>query len=128
MNHTAFDELYANLDWRWVNPSAIEDRLAERRKPKNRALPKGETTRDKPSVFLYNVTRSDLEGKHNALAAFGYNRDGQKGKRPILIGLPCNEKASGDVCRSRSRVEGCSNGWKPPGFVCRKHGPAAASL
>jgi transposase len=37
------------------------------------------------------VTRSYLEGTHNALAAFGYNRDGKKGKMPIVIGLLCDE-------------------------------------
>jgi hypothetical protein len=32
-----------------------------------------------------------LEGTHNALAAFGYNRDGKKGKLQIVIGLLCDE-------------------------------------
>ena len=93
LNLTAFDEedLYANLDWLCVHQSAIEDRLAERRKPKTRALLKGETTCHKAQVFLYDVTSSYLEGKHNELAAFGYNRDGKKGKRQIIIGLLCNE-------------------------------------
>jgi len=36
------------------------------------------------------VTSSYLEGQHNALGAFGYNRDGQRGKRQIVIGLLCN--------------------------------------
>src|SRR5262249_55429267 len=40
---------------------------------------------------LYDVTSSYLEGTHNALAAFGYNRDGKKGKRQIVIGLLCDE-------------------------------------
>src|SRR6266487_2268794 len=31
------------------------------------------------------------EGTQNALAAFGYNRDGKKGKRQIVIGLLCDE-------------------------------------
>src|SRR5262249_55991371 len=43
------------------------------------------------TLFLYDVTSSYLEGTHNALAAFGYNRDGKKGKRQIVIGLLCNE-------------------------------------
>src|SRR5216683_1800138 len=34
---------------------------------------------------------SYLEGTQNALAAFGYNRDGKKGKRQIVIGLLCDE-------------------------------------
>ena len=31
------------------------------------------------------------KGSHNELAAFGYNRDGKKGKRQIVIGLLCDE-------------------------------------
>ena len=37
------------------------------------------------------MTRSYLEGTHNELAAFGYNRDGKKGKRQMVIGLLCDE-------------------------------------
>ncbi|EQD74323.1 transposase IS4 family protein, partial [mine drainage metagenome] len=40
--------------------------------------------------FFYDVTSSYLEGVRNELAAFGYNRDGKKGKRQIVIGLLCN--------------------------------------
>jgi hypothetical protein len=40
---------------------------------------------------LYDVTSSYVEGTHNALAAFGYNRDGKKGKMQIVIGLLCDE-------------------------------------
>ena len=39
---------------------------------------------------VYDVTSSYLEGVHNELAAFGYSRDGKKGKRQIVIGLLCN--------------------------------------
>jgi transposase len=31
-----------------------------------------------------------LEGENNALGAFGYNRDGKRGKRQIVIGLLCD--------------------------------------
>src|SRR5204862_115722 len=40
-----------------------------------------------PVLFLYDVTRTYLEGEHNALGEFGYNRDGKKGKLQIVIGL-----------------------------------------
>src|ERR1039458_7612881 len=40
-----------------------------------------------PSLLLYDVTSSYLEGEHNALGEFGYNRDGKKGKLQIVIGL-----------------------------------------
>ncbi|MBW1815392.1 MAG: IS1634 family transposase [Deltaproteobacteria bacterium] len=42
-------------------------------------------------LFLYDVTSSYLEGKCNELGAFGYNRDGKRGKRQIVIGLLCDE-------------------------------------
>jgi hypothetical protein len=78
----AFDEdaLYENLDWLAGTQARIEDRLfAQRQKTKP------------ASLFLYDVTSSYLEGTQNELAAFGYNRDGKKGKRQIVIGLLCDE-------------------------------------
>lgn len=74
------DALYENLDWLASAQTAIEDRLYVQR------------TQTKPiTLFLYDVTSSYLEGTQNALAAFGYNRDGKKGKRQIVIGLLCDE-------------------------------------
>ena len=43
-------------------------------------------------MFLYDVTSSYLEGEHNALGAYGYDRDGKKGKKQIVIGLLCDEE------------------------------------
>src|SRR6266581_1857921 len=72
------DTLYENLDWLAGAQAAIADRLyAQRTKPIN--------------LFLYDVTSSYFEGTQNALAAFGYNRDGKKGKLQIVIGLLCDE-------------------------------------
>src|SRR6266536_2027807 len=74
------DALYENLDWLAGAQASIEDRLFAQR------------TQTKPvNLFLYDVTSSYLEGTHNALAAFGYNRDGKKGKMQIVIGLLCDE-------------------------------------
>jgi Transposase DDE domain len=74
------DALYENLDWLAGAQASVEDKLFAQR------------TKSKPvSLFLYDVTSSYLEGTHNALAAFGYNRDGKKGKRQIVIGLRCDE-------------------------------------
>ncbi len=74
------DALYENLDWLAGAQAAIEDRLYAQR------------TKTKPvTLFLYDVTSSYLEGSQNELAAFGYNRDGKKGKRQIVIGLLCDE-------------------------------------
>ena len=74
------DALYENLDWLAGAQARIEERLfAQRQKTKP------------ANLFLYDVTSSYLEGTHNELAAFGYNRDGKKGKRQIVIGLLCDE-------------------------------------
>src|SRR5262249_7828872 len=74
------DTLYENLDGRAGAQAAIEDRLLVQR------------TKPTPvSLFLSDVTSSSLEGTHNALAAFGSNRDGKKGKRQIVLGLLCDE-------------------------------------
>ena len=75
------DDLYENLDWLDANQSKIEDRLFKSSYPDK-----------KPGLYLYDVTSSYLEGKCNELSAFGYNRDGKKGKRQIVIGLLCDEK------------------------------------
>jgi len=39
------------------------------------------------NIFLYDITSSYFEGSQNELSAFGYNRDGKKGKKQITIGL-----------------------------------------
>src|SRR5499427_4238647 len=74
------DALYENLDWLAGAQARIEERLFAQRQQTKPA-----------TLFLYDVTSSYVEGTHNALAAFGYNRDGKKGKRQIVIGLLCDE-------------------------------------
>ena len=73
------DNLYDNLDWLYANQSEIEDRLFRK-----------DVDKSGSPLFLYDVTSSYLEGEKNELAAFGYNRDGKRGKRQIVIGLLCN--------------------------------------
>ena len=75
------DDLYANLDWLHENQSKIEDRLF-------RATHQDSS----PTLFLYDVTSSYLEGTHNDLGAFGYNRDGKSGKQQIVLGLLCDDQ------------------------------------
>ena len=73
------DQLYPNLAWLTENQVPIEQRLFEHFHPDGC-----------PDLFLYDVTSSYLEGDHNALAAWGYNRDGKPGKKQIVIGLLCD--------------------------------------
>lgn len=41
-------------------------------------------------MFLYDITSSYFEGSACPLEAFGYNRDGKKGKKQIVIGMLCS--------------------------------------
>jgi transposase len=72
------DDLYAALDWLANQQPAIEQRLYRQYRQRS-----GLT----PVLLLYDVTSSYLEGECNELGAFGYNRDGKRGKRQIVIGL-----------------------------------------
>jgi len=74
------DHLYKNLDWLSERQEQIENDLFFYTYPNQR-----------PKLFLYDVTSSYLEGAQNQLALFGYNRDGKKGKRQIVIGLLCDD-------------------------------------
>ena len=70
------DDLYENLGWLATQQEEIEKKLFASR------------YRDKiPTLFLYDVTSSYLEGECNALGAYGYNRDRKKGKLQIVVGL-----------------------------------------
>jgi len=77
------DDLYKNLAWLGSNQEEIENRLFKVLKDK-----------EKPSLFLYDVTSSYLEGVCNELAEWGYSRDKKKGKKQIVIGLLCNEEGT----------------------------------
>lgn len=77
-----FDEnnLYDNLGWLADHQEEVERRLF--------VLRRGQA---KPKLFLYDVTSSYLEGEKNYFGAYGYGRDGKKGKQQIVIGLLCDE-------------------------------------
>lgn len=72
------DALYRNLAWLAHNQTRIEDELFVQGKKNS-------------SLFLYDVTSSYLEGTENELANWGYNRDGKRGKKQIVIGLLTNK-------------------------------------
>jgi len=70
------DDLYENLAWLARKQEDIEKKLFKNRFP-------GKT----PTLFLYDVTSSYLEGNQNEFADWGYNRDKKKGKKQIVVGL-----------------------------------------
>ena len=76
----AFDEedLYAALDDLCDRQEKIEQALYRRYL---------RCCGEPPALFLYDITSSYLEGEHNALGEYGYNRDGKRGKLQIVIGL-----------------------------------------
>ena len=69
-------DLYSNLAWLAEHQERIEKQLFELRFPE--AV---------PTLFLYDVTSSYLEGTCNEFANWGYNRDKKKGKKQIVVGL-----------------------------------------
>jgi hypothetical protein len=77
------DDLYQAMDWLAQRQNDIEQKLFNHRY-QNQAQP--------PVLYLYDVTSSYLEGDHNELAEYGYNRDGKKGKKQIVIGLMTDEQ------------------------------------
>src|SRR5437016_4882245 len=78
LQHFDEDDLYTALDRLAEEQEHIEDALY-RRAVRQRG--------SAPTVVLYDVTSSYLEGEQNELAAFGYNRDKKPGKAQIVIGL-----------------------------------------
>jgi len=70
------DDLYSALEYLEQNQARIETALRSRKGPV-----------EKGAVFLYDVTSVYFEGQHNELAEFGYNRDGKKGKKQMVVGL-----------------------------------------
>ena len=93
------DHLYNNLTWISSNQDKVEN-----------AIFRHLYAESKPDLFLYDITSSYLEGSQNELAAFGYNRDGKKGKQQIVVGLLCNvlgdplsiEVFSGNTCDTKT--------------------------
>ena len=73
------DTLYKTLDWLAENQAKMEATLFKSREKQTLSL------------YLYDVTSSYLEGDQNDLAAWGYNRDGKKSKKQIVIGLLTDE-------------------------------------
>ena len=81
------DDLYTAMDWLHDHQQAIEKRLF-----------KGRYEHEKPNMYLYDVTSSYLEGDQNELADYGYNRDGKKGKKQIVIGLLTDDEGRPISC------------------------------
>jgi transposase len=69
------EDMYFALDKLQPRKNDIEKFLFDYRKINNSRM------------FLYDITSSYFEGNSCPLEAFGYNRDGKKGKKQIVIGL-----------------------------------------
>ena len=68
------DEIYAAMDWLVSRQDDIEQQLAARH------LAEG-------GIAMFDLSSSWVEGSHCELAAFGYSRDGKRGKPQIEYGL-----------------------------------------
>ena len=70
------DHLYAAMDWLAAHQEGIERQLFKQHYGRGEA----------PVLYLYDVTSSYFEGQDNELADYGYNRDGKRGKKQIVVG------------------------------------------
>ena len=70
----ATDDLYAAMDWLTARQDDIEKQLAARH------LAEG-------GIAMFDLSSSWVEGSHCELAAYGYSRDGKRGKPQIEYGL-----------------------------------------
>jgi hypothetical protein len=68
------DDVYAAMDWLAARQDDIESELARRH------LREG-------GIAMFDLSSSWVEGSHCELAAFGYSRDGKRGKAQIEYGL-----------------------------------------
>jgi transposase len=93
------DDLYAALDDLCARQEKIERALYHQYQRRSEKQP--------PRLFLYDVTSSYLEGECNELGAFGYDRDGKKGKLQIVIGLLTD--AAGEPLAVRVFKGNCSD-------------------
>jgi transposase len=67
------------------------DRLLERQRSiQKRLFEQSKET----SVILYDITSTYFEGEYeeSELVHFGYNRDGKRGKKQVVVGLVCNQE------------------------------------
>ena len=76
-------DLYKALDWIANAQDKIEKKFFQHKYKS-----------EKPTLFLYDVTSSYLEGDQNELGDWGYNRDKKRGKKQIVIGLLCDDDGS----------------------------------
>jgi hypothetical protein len=68
------DDIYAAMDWLAARQDGIEKQLARRH------LREG-------GIAMFDLSSSWVEGAHCELAAYGYSRDGKRGKAQIEYGL-----------------------------------------
>jgi len=81
------DDLYSAMDWLNDHQQAIEKRIFN-----------GRYNAKKPNMYLYDVTSRYLEGDQNELGEYGYDRDGNKGKKQIVIGLLTDDEGQPISC------------------------------
>jgi len=79
------DLLYSSMDWLYEQKDKTEQKLFKQWQQNKKNQHKN------PHLFLYDVSSSYLEGEHNELAAWGYNRDKKAGKMQIVYGLLTDE-------------------------------------
>jgi transposase len=73
------DQFYYSLGQLWLHQPKIEKKWFRYHQGAQRR------------IYLYDLTSTYFEGTHNFFAAYGYNRDGKKGKLQMCVGLLTTE-------------------------------------
>ena len=79
MSRYKVDHLYQSVGQLWLHQSKIEKKWFRYHKGASRR------------IYLYDLTSTYFEGTQNDLAAYGYNRDGKRGKKQMCVGLLTSE-------------------------------------
>ena len=79
INNIKVDHLYSSLGELWHHQPQIEKKWFRYHQGARRC------------VYLYDLTSTYFEGTHNAFAAYGYSRDGKRGKMQMCVGLLTTE-------------------------------------
>jgi transposase len=85
------DDLYRTLDELAARQERIEQQLYRRYVSRRGGEP--------PLLVLYDITSTYLEGRCHELGAYGYSRDGKRGKEQIVVGLLTDQAGEPLACR-----------------------------
>jgi transposase len=88
-----YHKLLQSMDSLLKHQNIIEEKLFKLRLNQNdKDDNEGSENDSNNTLILYDVTSSYVEGEHQDLSDYGYNRDRKNGHKQIVIGLACDKQ------------------------------------